>query len=171
MGYEDYWDAARDLYIQDEGKTCTGGGGVCEEDIITILKHPASTVSTDGWALDRCLPLDKPRGGAGPRNYGTFAKVLQRYVREMKILRLEEAVRKMTSLPAQFLGIRDRGLIREGMWADITIFDPERVTNHATYADHCRHPTGIPYVLVNGNVAVDEGEHTGALAGRVLRRA
>ena len=107
---------------------------------------------------------------AHPRNYGTYAKVLQRYVREMKILSLEEAVRKMTSLPLKFLGVADRGLISEGMWADITLFDADKITNRATYAEPTVYPEGIHYVLVNGQIVIDDGEETGVLAGKVLSR-
>lgn len=81
----------------------------------------------------------------------------------------EEAICKMTSLPAQLLGLRDRGLVREGMWADLVLFDPHRVEEGATYADPCRPPRGIEYVLVNGEVAVERGQPIGALAGQVLR--
>jgi N-acyl-D-amino-acid deacylase len=171
MGMEDYWDAARDLYLADEGTTYIAAGIMREEDVITILKHPASSVSTDGHASDQPPAFDDPRAGTHPRNYGTYPKVLQRYVRDMKILRLEEAIRKMTSLPLQFLGIKDRGLIKEGMWADVVVFDPQQIENKATYAEPCLHPVGIHYVLVNGQIAIEEGRHTGMLAGRVLRRA
>jgi N-acyl-D-aspartate/D-glutamate deacylase len=96
--------------------------------------------------------------------------VLGKYVRQEKLLPVEEAVRKMTRLPAEKLGLKNRGLIREGMWADITIFHPERVRDQATFVDPHRYPEGIEYVLVNGTMVIEKGEHSGKLAGRVLRR-
>jgi N-acyl-D-amino-acid deacylase len=169
LGLPDYMETARKIYLDDQGATLAAGGIISEDDVITILKHPYSSISTDGAAFDQFADLKDPLVWAHPRNYGTFAKVFQRYVREMKLLRLEEVVRKMTSLPLGFLGIRDRGIIREGMWADITIFDPQTITNLATYANPCVYPQGIHYVIVNGQVAIREGDYTGALAGKVLR--
>ena len=108
------------------------------------------------------------------RVYGNFPFVLQRYVREKKMLTLQEAIRKMTSLPAQTLGLRDRGIIKEGMWADLVIFNPRTVRNTAIHklAPRKKHewPVGIEYVLVNGRVAVEKEKPTGTLAGKVLRR-
>ncbi len=170
LGYEDFLDAARQVYVDDQGATLTAGGIMCEEDVVTILKHPYSSISTDGAAFDEKPNLSSPLLWAHPRNYGTFAKVLQEYVREQKLLRLEEAIRKMTSLPMQFLGVSDRGLLREGMWADITIFDADKIANRATFAQPAVYPEGIQYVLVNGQIALENGKETGALAGRVLRR-
>jgi N-acyl-D-aspartate/D-glutamate deacylase len=170
LGIEDFMDAARKVYLDDQGRTLTAGGIMREEDIITILKHPTSAISTDGAAFDEKPDTTSPLAWAHPRNYGTYAKVLQRYVREMKILSLEEAVRKMTSLPLKFLGVADRGLIAEGMWADITLFDADDITNKATFAEPTIYPQGIHYVLVNGQIAIDDGEETGVLAGKVLSR-
>ena len=170
MGYEDFLDAARQVYVDDQGATLIASGIMCEEDVVTILKHPYSSISTDGAAFDEKPNLLSPLLWAHPRNYGTFAKVLQEYVREQKILRLEEAIRKMTSLPMQFLGVSDRGLLREGMWADITIFDADHIANRATFAQPAVYPDGIHYVLVNGQVAIDHGRDTGVLAGKVLQR-
>ncbi|MCD6348249.1 MAG: amidohydrolase family protein, partial [Candidatus Korarchaeota archaeon] len=102
--------------------------------------------------------------------YGTYPRVL-RYAQERRVLRLEEAVRKMTSIPAERIGLHDRGLVREGMWADLVIFDPERVEDRATYQDPRQYPEGISYVIVNGKIVVEEGEHTGTRAGRVLYRS
>ena len=102
MGYDDYWDAARDLYIADNGETLICAGSMSEDDILIILKHPASSVSTDDWSMDwapsmRSLNANLPH----PRGYGVYPKVLGRYVRDMKILRLEDAIRKLTALSAQ----------------------------------------------------------------------
>lgn len=165
MDVDDPWEAMRRLYIEDGGTTVMGES-MLEEDVIHMYKQPWTCVSTDGSAQD--YPLSEYTG-THPRNYGTYPRVLGRYVREMRILTLEEAVRKMTSLPAGFIGLQDRGLIREGFWADITVFDPETVGNRATYADPCQYPEGIKHVLVNGELVVEDGKHTGALPGRVLR--
>jgi N-acyl-D-aspartate/D-glutamate deacylase len=105
-----------------------------------------------------------------PRAWGTFARYLSEYVRELKLVRLEEMVRKMTSLPAQRLGLFDRGVLRPGAAADVVCFDPERVRDRATYQDPRRAPEGIPFVLVNGEIVIDSSRHTGKLPGRALRR-
>ena len=170
LGFEDYMDAARKIYLDDQGATLTAGAIMAEEDVVTVLKHPYSSISTDGAAFDRKPDLTSPILWAHPRNYGTFAKVLGEYARDCKYLRLEEAVRKMTSLPMNFLGITDRGLLREGMWADITIFNADTIQNKATFANPAVYPDGIEYVLVNGAVALDHGQETGSLSGKVLWR-
>jgi N-acyl-D-aspartate/D-glutamate deacylase len=124
-------------------------------------------VGSDGMAVTPHGILGK--GKPHPRYYGTFPRVLGHYVRE-GILSLQEAVRKMTSMPAQRLGLKDRGLLREGFKADITIFDPERVKDEATFKDPHRFASGIPYVIVNGTVVVDNSKPTMALPGRALRK-
>jgi N-acyl-D-aspartate/D-glutamate deacylase len=106
---------------------------------------------------------------AHPRAYGTFPRIIAEYVKARGILSLEEAVRKMTSWPAARMGLGDRGLIRVGMKADLTLFDLEAIDDRATYADPMQPPVGIPYVVVNGRLVVDEGRHTGATPGRVVR--
>jgi N-acyl-D-amino-acid deacylase len=159
--------AAREILLADEGLTRVSGAPMSEEDVRRVLAHPASMMSTDGLALDR---FPSPLAGLPhPRSIGTYPRVLERYVRHEGLLTLEEAIRKMTSLPAQLLGLRDRGLVREGMCADLVLFDPHRVEEGATYADPCHHPRGLEYVLVNGKVAVEKEQPTGALAGEVLR--
>jgi N-acyl-D-aspartate/D-glutamate deacylase len=139
-----------------------------EGDVRRIMGHPLQMVGTDSGASAATGFMK--RGKPHPRGYGSYPKILGRYVRELGVLRLEEAVRKMTSFPAQRFGILDRGILRPGMWADVTIFDPETVIDKATYQDPHQYPEGIEYVIVNGEVAVDRGEYTGALAGRVLRK-
>jgi N-acyl-D-aspartate/D-glutamate deacylase len=154
-----------------------------EEELRAAFTHPLCMPNTDSW-------FRAPYGLLGkmaphPRDYGGFVIVLRKWVRgvtvpEMpeepgaRILELEEAVRKMTSLPAQRLGLTDRGLLSEGMWADIVALDPERVSDRAPYPGPSNrkphsYPEGIPYVLVNGKIVVHRGEHTGSLPGRVLR--
>ena len=116
------------------------------------------------------MSIDGPSGRSHPhpRYYGTFPRVLGRYVRELKVLTLPEAVRKMTSMNADKLGIRDRGRVAEGAWADVVVFDADRVIDRATFERPHQYPVGISYVIVNGVVTIDEGRHTGALAGRVI---
>jgi N-acyl-D-aspartate/D-glutamate deacylase len=170
LGEKDAFTLLRRLYLDDEGRTLIKGGDMCEEDLIAIMKWPYTSVSTDSWIYDDYPDVLGPGSTPHPRNYGSFPIVLQRYTRDLKVLRLEDAVRKMTSLPAAFLGLKDRGTLREGACADLVVFDPQTVRNNATYAEPCRHPDGIPYVLVNGAITIDSGIHTGAMAGRVLRR-
>jgi N-acyl-D-aspartate/D-glutamate deacylase len=105
-----------------------------------------------------------------PRTYGCFPIVLAEFVRAERHLRLPEAIRKMTSFPAQRLGIPDRGLLRDGFKADIVVFNPDTVKTHATREDPKHYPVGIDYVIVNGQVVIDQGANTGALPGRALRR-
>jgi len=138
-----------------------------EEDVRTVMKHPLSMIGSDGWALAPYGVLGESK--THPRSYGTYPRILGKYVREKKVLSLEEAIRKMASLPAQKLGLGDRGMIREGMWADVVVFNPEMVVDKATYENSHRYPEGIEYVLVNGEIVIDEREHTGALPGKVLR--
>jgi len=163
MGIGDPWDAVRRLYLADEGSTTVALGSMSEDDLIAILRAPFTAVSTDGHAEDEPRSLH-------PRAYGTYPLLFERYVREMDVLGLEEAVRRVTSLPAGFLGLRDRGLLREGFWADIVVFDPSTIRNRATYAEPCLYPEGITHVLVNGEPVVKGGKYLGTLNGRVLKR-
>jgi len=167
LGMDDYLEAIKRLLLEDEGHTFTGGGGMGDDDIATILRFPACAVSTDSYTLDEPSTTLKPQH---PRGYGSFAKVLGRFVREEGILSLEDAVRKMTSLPATFLGLTDRGIIRPGAHADLTVFDPDRIENRSTFGEPDKYPAGIEYVLVNGVVAAESGVRTEGLSGRVLRR-
>jgi N-acyl-D-amino-acid deacylase len=148
------------LIDEDLGTSCIEHIGN-EENVRTIMTDPAHTAGSDG-----ILVGSRPH----PRAWGTFPRYLAHYARELGILSWEQAVRKMTSLPAQRLGFADRGLLRPAMAADIVCFDPETVKDTATYEDPKRLPDGIPYVIVNGRVVVDEGHHTGELPGRALRR-
>jgi N-acyl-D-amino-acid deacylase len=132
-----------------------------EADIETNLRYPRMMVGSDG--------IPNLRGMPHPRLYGTFPRVLAVYVRERGVLTLEEAVRRMTSLPAERFGLAGRGRIAEGAFADLVLFDPAEVRDLATYDDPQREPAGVRMVMVNGQVAVDEGRHTGAGSGRVLR--
>jgi N-acyl-D-aspartate/D-glutamate deacylase len=132
------------------------------------LSQPWCSIGSDGSALAIEGPL---RGGnPHPRNFGTFPRVLGEYVRQRSVLKLENAVRKMTSLNAAKLGIRDRGLIRVGAAADITVFDPAKVIDKATYTEPFAYGEGISLVVVNGVVVLERGKHTGAKPGKVLRK-
>jgi len=135
-----------------------------EGDVERIMAHPWTAIASDGR-------LSEPGvGHPHPRAYGTFPRVLGEYVRERGVISLEEAVRKMTSLPAARLGLTDRGRIAEGVWADLTLFDPARVRDRATFEAPHQYAEGIPWVIVNGTAVVENGEFTSALPGRVLRR-
>jgi N-acyl-D-amino-acid deacylase len=158
---------AADLLLEDEGNTFWGSWQ-CEGDIKRLLQHPAAMVATDGYAVDRDEPLVHLGNAPAVRLYGSFPKVLGIYVREERLFPLEEAVRKMTSLPAKAIGIEDRGFIRPGAWADVCVFDPDRIGHMATYAEPRQYCVGIEYVLVNGELAMDGGVLTRSLAGKVL---
>jgi N-acyl-D-aspartate/D-glutamate deacylase len=161
-------DTLCDLLLEDRGATRIVVESMSEDDVRTLLRAPFVFVGSDGYAL---APYGiTGQGKPHPRTYGTFPRVLGHYVRDLGLLSLPQAVFKMTGGPAAALDLRDRGLLREGYRADLTLFDPRTVTERATYDDPHRYPDGIPWVIVNGEVVVDAGEHTGALPGRVLRR-
>ncbi len=151
------------LEIQKNGGASGVFHGMNEEDLQKFMRHPNTMVACDSGL--RKLGEGVPH----PRGYGNNARVLARYVRELKVLRLEDAIRKMTSLPANSFRLTQRGELREGNWADIVIFDPERVNDPATYNDPHHYAVGIPYVLVNGVLVIKDNEHTGATPGQVLR--
>ena len=133
-----------------------------EADVERIMRHPVTAIGSDGGVsvFGQSVPH--------PREYGTFARVLGRYVREREVLTLEEAVRKMSGATAQRLGLQDRGVLREGLFADIAVFDPATIQDRATFAEPHQYAEGVEYVLVNGTLVVDGGRHTGARPGRVL---
>ncbi len=142
---------------------------ISEDDVERVMRHPSTMIGSDGSARSVTGPL--AGGKPHPRTYGTFPRVLGHYVRDRGVLTLEEAVFKMTGLPARRLGIADRGVVREGAFADLVVFDPAVVRDEATFTDpHCL-AAGIEYVFVNGVAAVAEGRLTRQLAGRVLRHA
>lgn len=155
-------DAVCDLLIEEDLDVAFVSRTGNEANIRTIAKHPAQMVGSDGL-----LTGDKPN----PRSYGTFPYVLGQLVREEGVLSLEQAVAKMTSHAALRLGIRDRGVLSDGMKADVVVFDPATVRATATFEDPKQYPEGIPYVIVNGQVVIDDGVHTGALPGRAIRRS
>lgn len=171
-------DVAIDLFIEAEGEVGLLTEFRREDDVQMLLVHPLALIEEDEAA-------SAPYGELGetlphPRTYGTAPMVFRKYVRgeaadgmpgeqPKKLLTVEEAVRKMTSFPAQRLGLTDRGLLREGMWADIVVFDAKTIRDRATWARPHQYPEGISYVFVNGVLVVDQGEHTGAFPGKVVR--
>jgi N-acyl-D-amino-acid deacylase len=146
------------------------GGASCvfhtmnESEVENILRSPLVSVASDSGVRDFGVGVPHPRG------YGTNSRVLGRYVREKKTISLEEAVRKMTSMPAAAFRLKDRGMLRAGAWADVTIFDPEKVIDNATFEKPHQYPKGIEYVIVNGELVVENGKVTGKLPGRAVRR-
>lgn len=137
---------------------------MAEEDVDAIMAHPQTMIASDG----RLVALGD--GHPHPRWYGTFPRVLGLYARERGVISLEQAVRKMTTMPAERIGLRDRGQIRVGYFGDIVVFDPKRVLDQATFQDPHQYPLGIDWVLVNGQIAVADGEFRDERAGRVLKR-
>jgi len=160
---KDAVDVVADLVIQDRGETRTCANTMSEDDVRRILAHPLCVISTDSTAHDGLSA-----GAAHPRNLGTYPRVFAKYVREEKLFSLEEAVRKCTFMPASVLGINDRGVLLPGTWADILVFDPHTIDYPGSFADPMHYPVGIDAVIVNGRIAVQDGEHTGVLAGTVL---
>jgi N-acyl-D-amino-acid deacylase len=158
-------DTLCDLLISEGASPYAIYFGMSDADVDLAMKQPWVGFGSDGVAVNPGMDfMGKPH----PRFYGTFPRVLGVYVREKKVLTLPDAIRKMTSLAAQITGLTDRGLLRPGMAADVTIFDPNTVLDKATFEDPMHYPVGIPYVIVNGVVVINQGEHTGARPGRVL---
>jgi N-acyl-D-amino-acid deacylase len=155
-----------DVLVEEDGSVPTVFFHHSEPDMQLVLKQPWTSIGSDGSAVNPDGPTG--RSHPHPRYYGTFPRVLGRYVRELKVLTMPEAVKKMTSMNADKIGIKDRGRLREGLWADVTIFDPNTVIDRATFENPRQYPVGITYVIVNGVVTIDNGRHTGALAGRVI---
>ena len=168
LGMDDWSAALRRVVIDDDGATYLGTTMSNEEDRRVVISQPWTMFESDSSMVDSCppSPMLKP---VHPRGSACTAMILGKHVREERLLTLEEAIRKMTSLTAQFHGMGDRGLIREGMKADIAVFDPETVKSNATYAEPCNWASGVSTVIVNGVVEFEDGEHTGELAGKVLR--
>ena len=161
-------DAAWDLVTEGSGRVMAIYHMMSEQDVQWALRLPWTSIGSDAGAALRAGEADV-LGLPHPRSYGTFPRVLGRYVRDLGVLTLEEAVRKMTSWPATRMRLDRRGVIRSGAWADITIFDLDRVSDRATYDEPVLFPVGIEYVLVNGTVVIEDGgTHTGARPGHVL---
>jgi N-acyl-D-amino-acid deacylase len=160
-------DAAFDLLIADGGGTGIIRHGMSDEDVAYGIKYPLGMVCSDG----RAMPLDETSGGkVHPRNFGTFPRLLGKYVREDRLLPLQDAIKKITSQPARRAGIAARGLLQPGYFADITVFDAATIKDVATYAEPFQLPTGIRHVFCNGVAVVRDSQHTGAVPGRALLR-
>jgi N-acyl-D-aspartate/D-glutamate deacylase len=166
---EDPMDALFDLLIEDEAFTDCAVFGMSEPDVALALQQSWVSVDNDasGASPDGILGEEHPH----PRAYGTFPRILRKYVREEKKLTLEEAIRKFSALPAQRMRLTDRGVLKQGMWADVVVFDPETVRDLATFDDPNRLSEGMEYVLINGVPVIENGKMTGALPGKVLRGA
>ena len=160
-------DALMDLVIADHAESSCIISIMTEDDVRAALGHPLVSIDTDSSARaeDGSLSMSKSH----PRAWGTFARILGKYVRDEKLLTLEEAVRKMTSRAATRVGLQDRGILRPGMAADITVFDPNTIRDVATFEDPNHYSVGVRYVLVNGRAVVDDGKITDERPGQVLR--
>jgi N-acyl-D-aspartate/D-glutamate deacylase len=160
-------DVFFDILIEEGGSVPTVFAHHDEKDMNLAMQQPWCSIGSDGsaYATEGALR----RGNPHPRNFGTFPRVLGVYVRDRGVLKLEDAVRKMTALNAAKVGLRDRGLLREGQFADVTLFNPETVIDRSTYTAPFAYNEGIEFVIVNGKVVLDHGKHTGARPGRSLR--
>jgi len=164
---KDPLDALFDFIIADHGQTGAIFFMMTESDMQAALKSPFVSICTDNGARATDGPLAGSK--SHPRGWGTYPRILGRYVRDQHLMPLEFAIHKMTGLPAANLGLKQRGLLREGYFADITIFDPKTVIDRATFEEPNQYPAGIDFVIVNGQLEVDSGKRTAALAGRALR--
>ena len=160
-------DAAFDLVMQGKGRVYAIYHMMSEQDIVTALKFLWTSIGSDAGAALKPGTVDG-LGLAHPRSYGNHPRLIARYVREQGVLTLPEAIRKMTSWPATRMRIASRGLIKEGLWADVVIFDYDKIQDRATYDQPLLSPVGIDYVLVNGQVVIEQGKHTGARPGKVI---
>jgi N-acyl-D-amino-acid deacylase len=165
--HEDPIDALCDILIKDDAFTDVAVFGMSEPDVLLALKQPWVAVDNDsqGTSPEGLLGEEHPH----PRAYGTFPRILRKYVREDKQLSLPDAIRKFTALPAQRMRLTDRGVLKQGMWADVVVFNPETVTDKATFENPNQFSAGMDYVLVNGVPVIDAGKMTGVLPGKVLR--
>jgi len=159
-GNDDPADAALDLLVEENLAVGMINFGLSEADVLEIMQSPGVSFITDGL-LGGKMPH--------PRTYGTCPRILGRYVREQQVMSWEEAVRKMTSLPARKLRLKNKGMIAEHYDADIVVFDPETVIDTSTYEAPRSFPDGIDWVMVNGKVVVKDGEHTGVRNGKTIR--
>jgi len=164
-GKTDPFDALLDLILEEKGAVSGISQPYCQDDVDQTVKHPLGMFETD----DRPVT---PEGRVAPwhrRGYGSFAHVFEQYVRERGLLSCEEAVRKSTSLPAWRLGLTKRGLVEKGYYADLVVFDPGSIRDESSDEEPAKFPTGIDYVIVNGETVVEQGHPTGALPGKVIR--
>jgi N-acyl-D-amino-acid deacylase len=163
------FDFVKKLMIEERNRVNIMGFAMDEDNLKSVLSSPLVMIGSDGSAV---APYGKlAEGKPHPRYYGTFPRVLGKYYRQEKLFDLTTAIKKMTSMPADKLGIRKRGRIAKDCFADIVIFDSESVTDNATFVEPHQYPTGIEYVFVNGKMTIKKGEHTGEYAGKVLRKS
>jgi N-acyl-D-amino-acid deacylase len=164
---KDPMDALFDLLVEDKAFTSVAVFGMSEPDVVLALQQPWVSIDNDssGSSPEGILGQEHPH----PRAYGTFPRILRKYVREEKKLTLADAIRKFSALPAQRMRLTDRGVLKAGMWADVVIFDPATIHDSATFENPNQLSQGMEYVLVNGVPVIEQGEMTGALPGRVLR--
>lgn len=162
-------DVVFDLLLEEGGSVPAVYFLMTEDDVCNAMRIPWVSFGSDGSAVRPDGPLG--RGKPHPRWYGTFPRILGKYVREERVIPLEEAIKKMTLLNAEKLDIQDRGLISEGKKADLTIFDPQKVADRATFGDPHQYPVGIEYVIVNGIPVIEKGQHLGTKPGRILRKS
>jgi N-acyl-D-amino-acid deacylase len=160
-------DALFDLLIEDKAFTSVAVFGMSEDDVSLALEQPWVSICNDsqGTSSEGLLGQEHPH----PRAYGTFPRILRKYVRDEKKLTLEDTIRKFSALPSQRMRLTDRGVLKEGMWADVVIFDPATIQDVATFAEPNQLSQGMEYVLVNGVSVIDQGKMTGKLPGKVLR--
>ena len=163
------YDFMKDLLIQEESRVGMITFMMNEENLKRILAHPLVVLGSDGSAVADYGVLSK--GKPHPRYYGTFPRVLGKYARDEKLFSLPSAIKKMTSLTAKKFGLKNRGQIKRGFFADLVIFDPDKVIDRATWGNPHQYPEGIEFVLVNGKIVINHGEHTGALPGRILKKS
>lgn len=164
---QDAIDALFDILVEDEAFSYVAVFGMSEPDIRLALTRPWVSIDNDSEGTSPEGPLGREH--PHPRAYGTFPRILRRYVREEHALDLPEAIRKFSALPAQRMRLTDRGVLKQGMWADLVVFDPEKVADRATFEDPNQLSVGMEYVLVNGVPVIAGGKATQALPGRVLR--
>ena len=164
---KDAMDTLFDLLVEDDAFTEVAVFAMSESDVALALQQPWVSVDNDseGTSPEGLLGQDHPH----PRAYGTFPRILRKYVREEKKLTLEDAIRKFSSLPAQRMRLTDRGVLKAGMWADVVVFDPATIRDMATFEKPNQLSEGMRFVLVNGTPVIEEGKMTGSLPGRVLR--
>ncbi|MGH9523833.1 MAG: amidohydrolase family protein, partial [Terriglobales bacterium] len=167
MWHENPIDAAFDLLIKDEGYTMAAVFAMSQDDVTLALQQPWVSIDNDsqGTSPEGLLGKEHPH----PRAYGTFPRILRKYVREDRAITLQDAVRKFSALAAQRVGLSDRGVLKLGMWADVVVFDPAKVHDVATFENPNELSVGMDYVLVNGVPVISDGKMTNALPGKVLR--
>ena len=163
------YEFIRDLLIEEQNQVAMINFSMSEDNLKRVLSHPLVVIGSDGNSLAPYGVLGK--GKPHPRSYGTFVRVLGKYVREEGVLTLPQAIMKMTSMSAAQFGLDSRGLLKEGFHADLAVFDPNTVIDRADWLNPHQYPAGMEYVVVNGRIVIEGGEHTGALPGRILKHA